>query len=286
MISTMMTNLESLLLTLHPASFTGAIVYAFIFIALAVFATRALRLFVRLTLQRDIKNRIDRTGIVFLRQLGEGAIWVLAFVFYAHLIPSLRSLGTALLTGVSVVSVVLGLAAQNTLGNLIAGISLLIYRPFHVGDIIQVTVGSTVEVGEVETVTLGYAVIQTSPTRRILVPNSSVISQTVINFANTDPRQTVEIPFSISYKSNLEQVKALAQGLAGQHPDTEKVLGCNVETLSPSSVDLSLQVQCKTLASADKLKHDLLEGIKVGLEQAGMEAPYSHLLVATEKASA
>jgi small conductance mechanosensitive channel len=286
MISTMMTNLESLLLTLHPASFTGAIVYAFIFIALAVFATRALRLFVRLTLQRDIKNRIDRTGIVFLRQLGEGAIWVLAFVFYAHLIPSLRSLGTALLTGVSVVSVVLGLAAQNTLGNLIAGISLLIYRPFHVGDIIQVTVGSTVEVGEVETVTLGYAVIQTSPTRRILVPNSSVISQTVINFANTDPRQTVEIPFSISYKSNLEQVKALAQGLAGQHPDTEKVLGCNVETLSPSSVDLSLQVQCKTLASADKLKHDLLEGIKVGLEQAGMEAPYPHLLVATEKASA
>jgi small conductance mechanosensitive channel len=286
MIGGALARLENLLLTLHPASFAGAIVYAVIFIALAVFATRALRLFVRLTLQRDIKNRIDRTGIVFLRQLGEGAIWVLAFVFYAHLIPSLRALGSALLTGVSVVSVVLGLAAQNTLGNLIAGISLLIYRPFHVGDIIQVTVGSSVEVGEVETVTLGYAVIQTSPDRRILVPNSSVISQTVINFANTDPRQTVEILFSVGYKSNLEKVKTLALELAGQHPDTEQVLGCNVETLSPSSVDLSLQVRCKKVASADKLKHELLEKLKTGLEQEGIEPPYPQLLVTAEKDSA
>ena len=102
------------------------------------------------------------------------------------------------------------LGGPNTLGNLIAGISLLIYRPFHVGDIIQVTVGSTVEVGEVETVTLGYTVIQTSPNRRILVPNSSVISQTVINFASTDPRQTVEVLFSVGYKSSLKKVKTLA----------------------------------------------------------------------------
>ena len=65
-------------------------------------------------------------------------IWVVLLILYAHLIPVLRSMGTALLAGASVASVVLGLAAQSTLGNLVAGVSLTIYRLFRLGDTLRV----------------------------------------------------------------------------------------------------------------------------------------------------
>ena len=77
---------------------------------------------------------VDRTGIQFVTQLSQALIYLGATVLYAHLVPVLPQLGTALLTGVSVASVVIGLAAQNTLGNVIAGFSLLLYRPFRIGD--------------------------------------------------------------------------------------------------------------------------------------------------------
>lgn len=59
---------------------------------------------------------------------------MILLILYAHLIPVLRSMGTALLAGASVASVVIGLAAQSTLGNLVAGVSITIYRPFRLGD--------------------------------------------------------------------------------------------------------------------------------------------------------
>ena len=75
------------------------------------------------------KKKAERTTINILaydeHQL-QAQTEATVLVLYAHLIPALRSMGTALLTGVSVVSVIIGLAAQNTLGNLIAGISLLL----------------------------------------------------------------------------------------------------------------------------------------------------------------
>ena len=59
--------------------------------------------------------------MTFLRHIDDALIWVLAVILYAQLIPGLRSLGIALLTGASVASILIGLAAQSTLGNLIAG---------------------------------------------------------------------------------------------------------------------------------------------------------------------
>jgi len=75
---------------------------------------------------------------------GYALIWVLAVMLYAQLIPGLRSLGIALLAGASVASIIVGLAAQSTLGNLIAGLSLLLYRPVQIGDLVQLTVPAVV----------------------------------------------------------------------------------------------------------------------------------------------
>jgi small-conductance mechanosensitive channel len=112
--------------------------------------------------------------------MGDALIWAIALILYAHLIPELRSLGTALLTGVSVASILIGLAAQSTLGNFIAGLSLLLYRPFQIGDLVQLTVPSGVQIGTIEDLTLGYTVIKTPENHEIVVPNSVMASQAII----------------------------------------------------------------------------------------------------------
>src|SRR5581483_1757058 len=113
----------------------------------------------------------------------------------------LRSLGTAFLTGVSIASVVIGLAAQNTLGNLIAGFSLVLYRPFQIGDRVQITAPTGLETGDVETLTLGYTVLRTFDNRRIVVPNSAMASQVMINLTSIDPRVMAVVPIGIGYAS-------------------------------------------------------------------------------------
>jgi small-conductance mechanosensitive channel len=123
----------------NPASALGAVFYAIVFLCVAWLLGRLLKFVVTRAIERDQRRVVDRMAAPFLAQLARLAVYVSLTLVYVHLIPQLQSVGTALLTGVSVASVVIGLAAQNTLGNLIGGIALIIYRPFQVGDRLQIT---------------------------------------------------------------------------------------------------------------------------------------------------
>ena len=111
---------HDLLAYLRPDSFVGAIAYLVLFVGAALVLSRALRAAVHAAMTR--KGHIDLTTVSFLQQIATALIWIMVLILYAHLIPVLRSMGTALLAGVSVASVVIGLAAQSTLGNLVAGL--------------------------------------------------------------------------------------------------------------------------------------------------------------------
>ena len=117
----------------NPSTALGAGFYALVFLIAAVVLARGIRLaFARLD-RRATSGFVDDTAVAFLRQFLQAAVYVIAAILYVHLVPELRTLGTAMLAGASVASIVLGLAAQSTLGNLIAGLALLLYRAFRVG---------------------------------------------------------------------------------------------------------------------------------------------------------
>jgi small conductance mechanosensitive channel len=144
---------HDILSILNPDSLWGALIYLAVFVPVALLMSRILRAGVHASMTR--KGHFDRTTINFLQQFGSVFIWVVVLILYAHLIPMLRSMGTALLAGAGVVSVVIGLAAQSTLGNLVAGISIAIYRPFRLGDTLQVTAPTGTDIGVVELISLG-----------------------------------------------------------------------------------------------------------------------------------
>ena len=168
-----------------PKTLSGAIVYALVFLFLAWLFGRASHLAVQRLFIKDTHNRVDRTAVKFLAQLARFGVYIFAFISYAHLVPALEGLGTAWLASAGILSVIIGLAAQNTLGNLVAGISLLLYRPFNVGDHLQVTAPTGVETGFVESINLGYTILKTDDDRRVVVPNSLMASLTHINLTNS-----------------------------------------------------------------------------------------------------
>lgn len=170
---------------LDPRTTLGALFYAIVLFAFASGAAWSINRAVKRLLNRYDVRKIDTTGLIFLGKLAQTGMFVIALVVYAHLIPELHHLATALLTGASIISVVLGLAAQNTLGNLISGISLLMYRPFAVGDQLQIAALGQIETGRVEQIGLGHTTLRTADDRRIVVPNSLIASQVTANLGSS-----------------------------------------------------------------------------------------------------
>src|SRR5215471_8407401 len=149
---------------INPNTVEGAILYAIVALVIAIVAARLVRAWSH-QLGSHPRLFIDRTAASFLGQLMQVACFLIAATFYAHLIPLFHKLGTALLASASIVSLILGLAAQSTLGNLIAGIALLLYRPFAIGDVLVVNAPTGKEIGTVRDFTLGYTKLLTEDGR-------------------------------------------------------------------------------------------------------------------------
>ncbi len=126
---------------------------------------------------RRVESRLsDVTGLHCITALTQVFAYLIATILFAHLVPELRALGTALLAGVCVASVVVGLAAQNTLGNLVAGLSLVLYRPIRVGDDVQINSPKGLITARVELVSLGSTILRDAENSEVIVPNSMMVS--------------------------------------------------------------------------------------------------------------
>ncbi len=253
----------------NPDTLAGAVIYAALTLGLGWFTSRLLRRVTHRLLERETRL-VNRTTLRFSAQLGQVVIIVLAIVLYANLIPSLRAIGTALLASVSIVSLVIGLAAQNTLGNLIAGISLALYRPFELGDLVQVNAPGSPEIGYIESLTLGYTVLRTYDNRRIIIPNSVMGTQVTINLTTRDPRKLAVIPFKIGAGADVDQARAIVLEKARTHPLAGEVMGCPVVSLAGGGVVLSLRVWCADYGAAQKLEFYLYETVKKAFDAAGI----------------
>ncbi len=268
---------------LNPSTALGALAYGLLFLVLAVVVSHLLRVTAHRALKLHHRHLVDRTSANFVIQLSQIAVFIIALMFYAHLIPRLRTLGTALLASVSVVSVIIGLAAQNTLGNLIAGVSLLLYRPFEVGDRLQVNGPSGPEIGTVEVLNLGYTVIQTYDNRRVVVPNSAIATQVTVNYTTQDTRIMVMVPIGISYSSDIDKAREILLDIARNHPLITEAVNCPVTNLGNSSVNLSLRAWCESPMDAKRVEFDLYEAAKKRFDQEGIEIPFPYTNVVLKR---
>jgi small conductance mechanosensitive channel len=247
---------RDLLRFLKPDTLLGALAYLVLFVLLAMLASRALRTAVHASMTRS--GHIDRTTISFLQQFGSALIWVIMLILYAHLIPVLRSMGTALLAGASVASVVIGLAAQSTLGNLVAGVSITIYRPFRLGDTLQVAAPTGTEVGVVELISLGYTMLRAPAGHLIVLPNSVAASQVTINLSSTFAPWPLVITIRVARDVEVDAARQLALAVAREVAGEKGVVGCFLTKVDATAITCELRLLAQDAASRDALRSKML----------------------------
>jgi small-conductance mechanosensitive channel len=255
-----------------PKTEIGAVFYAIVTIVGAWLVGRAVKLAIHRSLDRAQRAGADATGIRFLGKLASLVIYLAAFGCYAHVIPELQSLGKSMLAGVGVASVVVGLAAQSTLGNLIAGVSLVLYRPFKIGDRVEVAAPTGPETGFVVNIDLGYTVLRTADQRLLVIPNSNIASQTTINLTSqAQPRTACGITIYVASGSDVARARQALLDLAKAHPKIASVDGCYVTRVTSRGVLLTLVAASADGDAVPGIRSDLLENAKKQFDAAGIK---------------
>jgi small conductance mechanosensitive channel len=261
---------HDLLSFLKPDTLSGAFIYLGLFILVGLMLARLLRATVHAAMTRE--GHVDRMGISFVQQLGTVLIWAMIVILYAHLIPVLRAFGTAMLAGAGVASVVIGLAAQSTLGNLVAGISLTIYRPFNLGDTLQVSTPNGTEIGVVQWISLGYTTLQTADGRFIVLPNSVAANQVTLNLSKTYQPALLLVSIRCARNADPEKVCQLAVAAAQEILGAQAVSGCFLTKIDASGAQFDLRVQAPEVAAREATRARLLVHLMQRFAQADIGA--------------
>ena len=132
---------------------------------------------------------------------------VVAIVFVGVLsallvIPQVRAIAGGILASSAVVGLVLGLAAQRTLGNFVAGLLIAFTQPVRLGDEIELEGGR----GIVEEIGLTYTWLRTRENDRLVIPNEKLSSETIRNATIRSPRTVAEVTFQLPLAADLRSV--------------------------------------------------------------------------------
>lgn len=158
------------------------------------------------------ESRVDDELIPLIKRLFQIATWSIAIIIVLdHFGIGVNSLIVALGTG----SLALGLAAKDTLSNMIAGFVLFVDRPFRVGDRVLLENGTK---GDVAEIGLRSTKILTFENTIMVVPNAQIVDEKVTNLSYPDPKIRVMVDFGVAYGSDLEKIKDIVLGVAVRHP--------------------------------------------------------------------
>lgn len=164
----------------------------------------------------------------------------------------------------------IGMALQGSLGNVASGVLLVFFKPFRVGDVIEVAgvLGSVVEIQIFSTILL------TPDNVRIILPNASVTGGTIRNLS-AEPQRRIDLVIGCSYNDDLRAVRGLLEELVQSDSrilDIPEPL-IAVSELAESSVNFVVR---PWVASGDfnDVKFDLTERIKLGFDERGFTIPF------------
>ena len=223
-------------------------------------------------------ENLDNTLFRFLGSLGKYII--IAFVIIAVLNRfGVQTASIVALLGAAGLAV--GLALQGTLTNLAAGVMLLLFRPYKVGDFIE----AADRFGNVKEIDLFTTILQTFDNQQIIIPNSQIWGNQIINHSHHSVRG-VDMHFGVAYKENTDDVRKVINRVLDTHPNILKDPApfVEVETLNDSSVDFLVRPFCKGEHYFNIL-YSVPEEIKKALDEKGIEIPFPHRKLIIEKES-
>jgi len=236
-------------------------------LAIFLFGLWVSKLIRRILTKLMAKANVDVTLRKFLANIAYALL--LTFVVLA----AINRLGidtTSFVAVVAAAGLAVGFALQQSLANFAAGVMLILFKPFQVGDFVEAG-GSK---GVVEEVYIFNTRMRTHDNIGIIVPNSEIISSTITNFSAKETRR-IDLVVGCGYQDDLRAVKKFLDGLMTEDDrilkDPEPVVA--VDELGDSSVNFIVRPWVKS-ADYGKVKWELNEKIKLGFDERGFNIPY------------
>ena len=224
---------------------------------------------------RIVRGSCERAKIdpTLGRFFGKAARWVVLLLAGMFVIGvfGIPIAGFAVVLGAA--GLAIGLAFQGTLSNLASGVMLLIFRPFKVGDFVNVAG----QAGKVDEIELFCTTFDTPDNRRIITPNSAIFGSQIENVTYHDTRR-VDVNVGVEYSADMDKTRqvleAAAAGLEGCLDDPPRQV--YLWELGGSSVDWKVRVWCPT-ADYWAIRETLTRAVKVALDEAGIGIPFPQM---------
>jgi len=250
------------------------VIAAAVILVIGYFVAKGVRSLLRRLLQ---KNRVDETLVSFI--VSVSYVLIMAFV----IIAALGKLGVHTASFVAVLGaagLAIGLALQGSLANFAAGVLMIIFKPFKVGDFIEA--GGTL--GVVEQIGIFTTELRSPDNKKIIIPNAKVTADNISNYSAKDQRR-VDIVAGVSYSDDLDKVRTVLERILSEDNRVlqEPAPTISVLELADSSVNFAVRPWVKTADYWDVF-FAMQEKIKKVFDAEGITIPFPQQDVHVHKA--
>ena len=213
------------------------------------------------------KNEVDPA----IRNFAGSIIYYALLVFVC--IAALGQLGIQTASFVAIVGaagLAVGLALQGSLSNFAAGVLLLIFRPFKVGDFVEIAGTS----GVIQSIQIFTTELNTPDNKKVIVPNGGVISGNIVNYSANDTRR-VDLVFGIGYSDDIDSARKVIEGILKADKRVLEIPAATVAVveLAGSSVNFVCRPWVNTADYWD-VYFDLTEAVKKAFDNSGISIPF------------
>ena len=213
------------------------------------------------------KNEVDPA----IRNFAGSIIYYTLLVFVC--IAALGQLGIQTASFVAIVGaagLAVGLALQGSLSNFAAGVLLLIFRPFKVGDFVEIAGTS----GVIQSIQIFTTELNTPDNKKVIVPNGGVISGNIVNYSANDTRR-VDLVFGIGYSDDIDAARKVIEGILKADKRVLEIPAATVAVveLADSSVNFVCRPWVNTADYWD-VYFDLTEAVKKAFDSNGISIPF------------
>ena len=266
------------------------ILYAAMKIILVLIVTRLLAMLLKLILKKAEKARTRITkrsnyiGYKLLNNVLIIALYIIGVIIAVKQVPALSTAVTALLAGSGILAVALSFAAQESVGNLVSGVFISIFRPFDVGDRVQIRAQDIT--GYIEDITLRHTVIRTILGTRLIVPNSLMGSAVIenTNFREGEPTRNF-VDIQVSYDSDLALARRLMEEVVTSHPlyTGPKPLTVFVRQFDSSGIALRATMTTATVDDNFLACSEVRQQLKETFSANGVTIPFTTVTISNLK---
>ncbi len=259
-----------------------------VIIAIIVAINKVLDELINRTIRRKRKKNVT-TLLMFIKRIKKLILYSLMILLCLEQFDAFHKFSITVLSGLGIGSVVLGLAAQESMKNFFGSLALVIGDAYEVGDFIECSMQGVS--GTVEDITMRHTIIRTINNRRVIIPNCQMNSYIIENFNYKDNENVKLVDYSISYEADIDKaISIIKDEMKKLYRPSKKGINKDVEfpkvrvaSWNDSSISLRAWVWGKDNSDVYDNMYKLNYVIKKRFDEENIEIPYPHVVVTNKK---